>query len=386
MEWLISEQLTRVRTSLLFDGFCRKLLEIGLPVARATIHIRQLDPQLRARSQVWELAAGGAVEIVRHHGVEQSDAYLLSPIYRVMEGLGSFRCQLSGDLGEAPLPVLEELKDRGYTDYLALPLAFSSFANNVITFATDLPEGFSAEVCSDLEQCLPFLALLLERRHHQKTAEQLLDTYIGPSTGRRVLSGEIKRGDGGPINAVIWACDLRNFTGISETQPFDRVIALLNTYFDAVGKPIADNGGEILKFIGDAVLAIFPIKDSPEQACQAALKAAKAAFANAGSLRGKLRDYPDDPPTFGIALHLGDVMYGNIGTANRLDFTVIGPAVNLVSRMEALAARFDPPLVLSAEVARHCPSPTRSIGYHQFKGIQGEKEVFTLATCAEKPL
>ncbi|MEE8187951.1 MAG: adenylate/guanylate cyclase domain-containing protein, partial [Kiloniellales bacterium] len=259
---------------------------------------------------------------------------------------------------------------------------FSGGAINGVSIATDRPGGFTELDIAILDATLPAFAAVVELQQLRRTARDLLNTYVGPNTGERIFSGAIKRGDGEKIHAVLWYSDLRGFTALSETQPLDQVIALLDGYFDAIAQPVVERGGEILKFIGDAMLAIFPC-DTDEAAvcgaCDAAVAAAEAAVARVCALNETHR--PEDGAAIecGVAVHLGEVMYGNIGAADRLDFTVIGPAVNLVSRLEDLGAQLGQPIVVSAALAGIARREFRSLGRHPLKGIAEKQEAFTLA-------
>ena len=201
-------------------------------------------------------------------------------------------------------------------------------------------------------------------------------------TSERIFSGAIKRGDGERIYAVLWYSDLRGFTALSETAPLDEVIVLLDDYFDAIAQPVVERGGEILKFIGDAMLAIFLCETKEGavcDACDAALDAAEAAIAGLDALNAARAAQGKAPVHCGIAVHVGEVMYGNIGAADRLDFTVIGPAVNLVNRLEHLCAELGHPIVVSAAISRVAQREFRSLGRHALKGIAETQEAFTLA-------
>ena len=383
IDWLLSVRLRRLRATLLLDNFCRRLRGLGLPLDRATLHVPQLDPQLRSVTVQWDVESGGAVETGRAHGIEATDYFRLSPVPSVLDGRPAIRRHL--ELADCPLdfPVLSDLKAAGYRDYLMHPLPFSRGQMKAIGIASRQPGGFSAFHIALFEAALPAFAAVLELGHLHRTARGLLDTYVGPNTGERILSGTIKRGDGELIDAVLWYCDLRDFTALSERLSLDQVIAFLNDYFDHVAPPIERQGGEILKFIGDALLAIFPIRSHdqvPCRACEAALAAAEEALAGLDGLNAVRRAANQTPLHFGIALHRGQVIYGNVGAADRLDFTVIGPAVNLVTRMESLARDLDPPLVLSPAFAAASARPCRSLGRHAFKGIAQDQEVMTLVS------
>ncbi len=385
VDWLLEERLRSTRPTLIFDQFCRRLVEAGLPLDRATFHSPQLHPLIRTTGIFWHREAGGAQEMERGHGIEDSPLYKASPIRWIYEGGPPIHTRIDPGHGELEFPILEDLRQQGYRDYTIRPLPFSTGRINAIGFSTKQPTGFSDADIGLIDDVLPALGGVLELRHLLRTARGLLDAYVGPRTGRKILNGTVKRGDGDEINAVLWYCDLRDFTAISERLRRDEVIALLNDYFEQMAAPIEARGGEILKFIGDAILAIFPITDglSPEAACCAAIDAALEAQQRLGRLNQTRLAAGQTPLRCGIALHKGDVMYGNIGAPGRLDFTVIGPAVNLVTRIEDKTRDLEPPIVFSHKVAERCGRPHRSLGRHAFKGIDGEREVFTLAREAE---
>jgi adenylate cyclase len=381
--WLLAVRLMQQRSTLLFDGFLRQLKAVGVPVERSTLHLPQLHPQLRARTLLWEAEAGGAMEIPRVHGIEQSDFFLKSPVHPIFEGGPPIRRRLA--LPGCPLdfPITEEVAAQGFTDYTARPLPFSTRQINTLTLASRQPQGFSDLDIATVESAMPLFGLLMELRNAYRTSRTLMETYVGTRSGPRVLAGTIQRGNVERINAVLWTCDLRDFTELSTRLPMEEVIDLLNAYFEAMARPIDANGGEILKFIGDAILAVFPISEGRGVqscgACAASMAAAREALAAAQSLADERRAAGKAPFRCGIALHVGDVMYGNIGAAGRLDFTVIGPAVNLVSRIEGLSRGLDLPLVFSADFAARWGGPARSLGRHSLKGLADLQEVFTPA-------
>lgn len=384
IDWLTDMGLRRSRITMLHDGFIRQLIGIGIPVDRSTLHLPQLHPQLRAVTVLWEAEAGGAMEIPRVHGIEQTEFFMASPVRLVNEGGPAIRRRLHEADCPIDFPIVKDLHEGGYSDYTARPLPFSNRQINTITLASKRDGGFSDLDIAAVDACLPVFATVLELRNIYRTARNLLQTYVGPRSGDRVLSGTVKRGDVERINAVLWTCDLRDFTALSDSLPMEEVIELLDDYFEIMAQPIAAHGGEILKFIGDAILAIFPIEERKEgdacRACQDAMKAARAALRQAAEAQAQRRG--EGKPEFrcGVALHVGDVMYGNIGAADRLDFTVIGPAVNLVARIEALNRDLAMPLVYSSEFADLWAGDSRSLGFHALKGIAEPQEVFTLVS------
>ena len=248
----------------------------------------------------------------------------------------------------------------------------------MLTVATKRPGGFSDGEMDLLEAITPGVAVNLEVQALRFTARTLLDTYVGRQAGSRVLEGAIRRGMGETIRAVVWLSDLRGFTGLSEQLPRDTLMELLNQYFGSVCTALDANGGEVLKFIGDAVLGIFPIldEDSQPSVCARALASAENAQATIAAVNAVRADAGEARIDYGIALHVGDVMYGNIGGENRLDFTVIGPAVNLAARIEGLCRDLGRPVLLSADFVAASGLAAEHIGAFSLKGLSASQEIY----------
>ena len=283
-------------------------------------------------------------------------------------------------------PILEELHAEGATDYVAMPVTFSDGQINVLTIASDRRGGFSTAHLGHIYEILALLARLYEVHAMRRTAVTLLETYLGSHAGKRVLDGQIKRGDKQIIHAVIWFCDLRESTPLAQSLSQDEFLGALNQFFDCMAGAVMDHGGQVLRFIGDAALAIFPLQgssdpdhgDKPDAALTTALSAAREAVQriDALNLRRRPRGWPS--LSFGIALHVGEVTYGNIGTENRLEFTVVGDAANRAARIEAMCKPLNEQVLLSAEMARYFPEESRSLGRHQLKGVAEPVEIFAL--------
>jgi adenylate cyclase len=281
------------------------------------------------------------------------------------------------------MPLLEELAAEGTTDYVMLPLPFLDTTRTAaISFATRRPGGFTPEVMHELEQAACLLSPWAERFVLRNIALNLLEAYLGAEAGRRVYDGQIERGDVRTIEAAIWFCDLRGFTALSDRLPRPKLVAVLNRWFEVVGGAVAEAGGEILKFMGDGLLAVFRIDGDPATVCDRALAAAEAALAGTQALDAMLAGRGLEPFRFGLALHLGEVEFGNIGTPHRLDFTVIGPAVNMASRLEALTKELAVPAVASEAFARASGSRSlRPLGRFTLRGIGEPASVFGLDRC-----
>lgn len=379
-EWLLREARDLPDSRTVVSELGKRLCREGFPVLRLFVSLRTLNPQVLAIGLAWRRGDREASEVPRAHSILDSPQYLNSPIRLIFEGAPMVRRRICASAGALDFPILAELKEEGVTDYLALPLRFSQERMNVISIATDRPGGFLPAEIDHFEELMPLLALVLEVKETRRIATTLLETYLGRDAGRRVLSGLVKRGDGTTIAAALWYCDLRGFTRMSEALPRDEVIATLNDWFAAMTEPVHAHGGDVLKFIGDAMLAIFPIADDldRDRACHAALNAAEAALARLDELNAGRVEAGKAPLEMGLALHIGAVMFGNIGAPDRLDFTVIGPAVNLVTRFEGLCAGLGRRLVASSRFASPCGSRLRSIGLHALRGIDEPQEVFTL--------
>jgi len=312
------------------------------------------------------------------HGSGATDEYLRSPIRATIERGTPFRRRLDAEIPEYPL--LEKLRKAGATDYFALALNRPLNGYPVVTWATDRPRGFSDADIAALEEINPALAAVVETRVVRRISTNLLDTYFGPQAGRRILAGQIRQGEGERLRAVVMMTDLRDFTGLSDRLSGDEVITLLDDYFDALATPIQERTGEVLKFMGDGMLAIFPAEDDDDFSTSSvrALEAATEGLERLDAVNKVRRAAGRSELRTGIGLHLGEVIFGNVGAPGRLDFTVIGPAVNLASRIEGLTKRLLRPMLFSSAFARICPRPLVSLGFQPVRGLDEPEEVFGL--------
>ena len=380
VSWLLQERLNIGRTTFLFALYCQRLRDAGLPLDRATIHMPQLHPQISARSLLWLRETGGALETGHRHGDRTDDFYLRSPVRVIYEGGPKVHSRIAEPGGENEFPILDDLQRDGYAEYFMLPIVFANGRINAISFATKEEKGFDGLDQASFAATLPAFGAVLELNQNQNTARSLLDTYVGRDSGERILNGAVRRGQGEEIHAVVWYCDLRGFTKLSQCEELAPVIALLNDYFDCMAEPVEAQGGEILKFMGDAMLAIFSCESTREAKCEAsdrAIAAAEEALARIDEMNRRRQERGATPLRVGIAIGVGKVMYGNIGTAERLDFTVIGPVVNLVSRLESLSLDLDPPIVVSESLARASRRSFRELGRFDLKGIPDAQVALT---------
>jgi adenylate cyclase len=376
--WILG-RATQIRRDVEFLGeLCWRLVGDGLPLWRATLHFGTLHPQISGLAVRWWRDRGITEEIHIAHGADATDEYRLSPIRATIEEGVPFRRLLARSDGE--LPLLQSIREAGGTDYLALPLNPMFGRWPVVTWATDRKDGFADDHIAALEAVTPALAALVDSRVLRRLTVNLLDTYLGAQAARRVLAGRVHRGEGEGLNAVILASDLRNFTALSDQLDGAAVIGVLDDYFDAIAGAVQRRGGEVLKFIGDGVLAIFPTGDEGDFTSTSvrALDAATAALGDLDRINARRRAESRTEIRIGIGLHLGEVIYGNVGAADRLDFTAIGPAVNLAARLEGLTKRVMRPLVVSQAFAAACPRPLVSLGFHPVRGLSEPEEVFGL--------
>jgi adenylate cyclase len=361
----------------------KRLVAAGVPLCRTSFHIRTLHPQLFAAGFFWQRGTDEVRVFEAQHGIQETAMFLSSPMRILFEGAGAVRQRLDLDEGAFPYPLFYQLRDEGLTDYVALPMTFSDGRIHGTTWSSDRPGGFETSHLAQIEDLLPAYSLLLEIHLNRRIAINILDTYVGHHAGERILAGQITRGSGQTVQAAIWLCDLRGFTALAEAKGRDEVIGYLNRFFDCMAEPVERHGGEILKFMGDAMLAIFPL--ATEQACARAVQAAVEARAAMAALNEDLRGRGEEPLGFGIALHVGEVMYGNIGAVGRLDFTVIGRAVNMAARMQAMCRVLGPTVLVSDTFVQRCTGVAScsgvfcSLGAHQLVGIARLVELFSLA-------
>lgn len=361
----------------IFAGMCIRLREVGIPLKRSTLHIRIQHPQWLGARFMWSDGMREA-EIGRvDFDVMGRSEYIGSPANEVLNGAPEVRENLEQDpaLGRKHA-LYDEMRAMGLTDYVAWPLYHTLSKRHLITFATDRHGGFDDAHLAALRKVLPVLALVSEIRIKNRLARTLLETYVGTHAGELILAGATRRGTGTTVRAAIMICDLRDFTKISDNWPRDDVIDLLNDYFDAMSDPIARHGGEILKFIGDGLLAIFPL--SQPKACVNLLHAVTEAREAMVALNERNSATGRAPLNYGIGVHVGDVMYGNIGSKARLDFTVIGPAVNMASRLEALTKQIGKPVLLSRDFAELVAPEfeLERVGQHAVRGFSEPIELF----------
>ena len=378
-DWLMTQALSEVTLENLLDGCCARLAAAGVPLERSHIAFRTLHPLFHAIGLTWQRGRGVASESFPRGDPVMSDRFRQGPLFHMIESQIPFlRRRLTGDEALLDFPALVEFRDQGLTDYLGFMVRFSDDPDDGIvgSWATDRASGFSDRDIQTLRRIQRRLGVAFKVHIREQIARNVLTTYLGPKTGLRVLDGQIHRGDGETIHAAIWYSDLRNSTRLAAKLAPDAFFHLLNRYFECTAGAVLDAGGEVLLLIGDAVLAIFPLGPGVREvtACRKALAAAREAKVRLA----RANEMPDAGPSLkcGVGLHIGKVMYGNIGVPERLEFTVIGRAVNEVARLEGLTKTLDSGILVSADFARHLPLEWQALGAHKFEGLDGPQEVF----------
>jgi len=382
--WLFEKALTAPNLLDLYQGFCWRLVAAGFPLDRSSLHIGTLHPQLFGYAWNWERASGYCQEVKVGTTVFQTEAYKRSPLRDVLDHGRHFSTDPGDRETAAQWPVIADLSEQGYTQYIAFPLTAGGAYHNSATFATKQPGGFTPADRETLEGLLAIFALHVERHIAVRIADNALATYLGPSAGRRVLTGSIRRGDGDSIRSIVWVSDLRGFTALADRLEGEAMTAVLNAYFEILVGAILEAGGDVLKFIGDGLLAVFPVDGFADAraAAAAALSAAEVALDRLDRLNADPAALPGiegwRPLRTGIALHQGDVFFGNVGAPERLDFTVIGRAVNMAARLEALTKELDRSLVVSAPVAALIERSLADLGDHLLRGVTAPVRVYGL--------
>ena len=373
IDWL--DGVKDATPEMIVAALCKRLLAQGIEVARFAAFVRTLHPNAAGRGFFWRVEKPDDVEVnVAEHDWMGSEQHLASPIYAVTQSGEPVRRRLADPACPMDFPILAEFRAEGLTDYYASPLPTLTGEKLLVSFATRRAGGFSDEQFAALQRLRSPFARVAEILALRRKALNILDAYLGQTTGQKVLAGQIRRGDGEEIRAVIWFCDLRDSTPLAESMSRAAFLKLLNDYFECVLGPVQERGGEILRFIGDAALAIFPIGNDPASlACSRALEAAVESVAR----MKKLNTARETPLRFGIGLHLGLVLYGNIGTPTRIEFTVIGAAANEAARIEGLCKTLKVDVTVSENVARHLPGRLRSLGRHPLRGVGAPVEIFT---------
>ena len=372
------------------DGFCQRLVHAGLPLARGYAGMATLHPLVRAYSYTWERRVNRlGAQTVTHIEAETSN-FVNSPFHRMLESQTPvLRRRLDREEAAPEFPVLVEFRKSGLTDWLGLLHSFGWLAPSlssrqlgmISSWATDRPGGFTDAELLLLQELVAGLALAVKAATSYDITRGLLKTYLGSDAAEHVLAGEVRRGQVQEMRAVLFFADLRGFTQIADELGADNLVGLLDDYLDCIGMPVHDNGGQVLKFMGDGLLATFALSGDEAEVCDRALAAARAAQKAVATLNETRAAQSLPVLKLDVALHLGTVMYGNVGTGDRLDFTVVGPAVNEASRIEALCNQVGKPILASdsfKSVAVNAWSGLKSLGIWKLRGVSDAMEIFVV--------
>jgi adenylate cyclase len=375
--WLFERATGELEGSALLDGLVVRLQGAGFDLHRVSIWLPTKHPDLWGHQMVWEPATGSRV-IRRSHDTSLTTDYVGTPSEALYNsGAATLRRRIAVEPARSEFAMLTKMADAGATDYLLSALDLGRKYGSWISFATRRPEGFSDDQLALLTDATPLLSLHMQLQSSRFETRSLLEVYLGANAARRVVDGEFRRGTGTELDAALWFCDMRGFTAMSDRLPARAVVGVLDRYFEHVATPITEQGGEILKFIGDATLAVFPLGEhNAADACKRALGAAHAVLERmeswAPSETGRVE--------LGVALHTGRVLYGNIGGRERLDFTVIGASVNEVCRVEAMCKTLGEPLLMTSAFATALGATdvdVVSLGHHALKGVAQPQEILT---------
>lgn len=385
-EWLIDQALAQPNIVDLFSQVCLRLAAAGVPLSRCRLMWPTLHPLFQAETVLWR--RGEETEFSQFaHQDDVSDEWLSSPMHFILENnLDTLRRNLDGPNKMVDFTILEELVEEGHTDYLLIATAFNETqirsttmeGGILVMWSSDRPGGFSDDDLAALKKIQRRLAAACKNVVQNRIALNITETYLGNRAGREVLDGAIKLGDGRETEAVVWYSDMRRSTELADTMSPEAFLNLLNDYFECTAGPAIEFGGEVLDFIGDAVLAIFPFEDEAgkTQAIRCATLAMEKAMQCVRDTNARRTSNGTTDFDFGIGLNIGKVMFGNIGVASRLSFSVIGPTINEVERIETLTKAVDAKALATREIATLQPENWTSIGEYQLKGVAGKTELF----------
>jgi adenylate cyclase len=386
-DWLIDGARSAPNPVALMQQTCERLAAAGMPLWRAAVFVRTLHPDVLGRNFIWRPGAE-VTTATASYDLLDSPEFTNSPLAIVFREGREVGYRMD-DPESKRFPVFDDMRAEGVTGYLALPLRFTDGSNHACSWTTRQPGGFTDTQIAAIKSIVVPFARLGEIFALRRTATTLLETYVGHRPGERILAGQIRRGHTETMNAAIWLSDLRGFTRLSDRLPSEIVVDILNRYFDCQVEAITRRGGEVLKFMGDGLLAVFPVGGDDGNAaeiCNQVLEAVHECRASVAELTYSEGGHTVESFRFGLALHIGTVLYGNIGGGNRLDFTCIGPAVNLAARMEKIAANLHRTVVASASFVELCATGNwTDLGEFPIAGFSRVQRVYGLADEGAAP-
>lgn len=350
VDWLMRGAAYETSPEGFLGALAAKMLESGIAIQRMSAMIWSLHPLIAGKNYIWQNGTDEITTYAPSYELYDHPSFKNSPLSYVSAGLGGVRQRLNVPAEDMQFSIMRDLKKEGATDYVAMPLMFSDGQMNVLTLTSDHPNGFTTANLGLIFEVSSVISRFFEVFTQKENAQSLLETYVGPRTGARVLGGDIRRGDGDEIDAAIMFCDLRGSTRLEEELARADYIALLNRFFETTSAVVQTHGGEVLKFIGDAVLAVFPDTEGGEVACREAMQAAREIVAQLAQQR---REDPDGSGDCSIGISYGNVTYGNVGSRERLDFTVIGHPANVAARLGDYGKSVGHRVVVSQQVAQH---------------------------------
>jgi adenylate cyclase len=378
IEWMVDGARSVTTPTAMMKECCERLVQAGLPLWRVGVFVRTLHPNIFGRSFTWRPETE-VVVVVADFDARETPEFKRSPLAILYRTEQEVRYRLD-DPASMPFPFFDDMRAEGVTDYIAIPLRYVEGTVHASSWSTRQPGGFTDEQLNALRKLVPALARYIEIISLRRTATILLDTYVGNRAGERILGGQIRRGHTETMHAAVWLSDLRGFTALSDRLPAETVVDILNQYFDCQVDAIRSHGGEVLKYMGDGLLAVFPIDEyvgDDRQVCSRVLEAARESRSLVAAMEYLIGDTVERF-RFGVALHVGPVLYGNIGGGNRLDFTCIGPAVNLAARLEKIASRLHRTVVASEGFAGICSGGWSDLGEFPIAGFSKAQRVYGL--------
>jgi adenylate cyclase len=378
-DWLVDGARSAPNPQQMMAETCERLVAAGLPLWRVGVFVRTLHPDIIGVNFIWRPGAEVVVGTANYDMLD-SPEYRNSPL-AIVFGEGREVRHRIDDPEAKRFPFLDDMRAEGVTDYIALPILQIDGSVHASSWTTKQPGGFTDEQLNNLRSLIRPLSRVIEITRMRRTATNLLDIYVGNRAGERIMGGQIRRGHTDTMQAAIWLSDLRGFTALSDRLPAETVVDILNHYFDCQVSAIRTHGGEVLKFMGDGLLAVFPIAEvvgDTEQVCTDVLEAARESRAKVDAMQYAIGE-TIERFRFGVALHVGKILYGNIGGGNRLDFTCIGPAVNLAARLEKIAGRLHRTVVASAAFAHACAGAWSDLGEFPIAGFSKAERVYGLA-------